>query len=439
MSWIRRAVSRERVLVTGVWLAAATLAAWHLARPMSGLDARVYWRAAQDMAHGLSPYNVRGFVYPPFAAIVIAPLGHMGLTSAKQAGSAVVLVAIVATTFLSARALGVRLRNWRFAAVAVAIVAGHVFFASTALGNVSALMALLLAGFYFALSRDRDMAAGLLLGLSLAIKPLLLPVLLVPILWARWRMLAAAFLSAGALTGVGALVVPHVDMFLSRALPHMFKAHPASYDPLNSTLSSIGHLTGLPSALVLVARSLVVIAAIVVVVRVRRSTPRLDVMTAVTVGSVLLLVQFTAGGLTEDHFLLTLIPLFVTFAAADRPVWAWLGWPALLAISGVVNAPAGWYGEGLRAQWSANTTVRLLGQVALLAAFLIGRRGYGRSSWSPTRSGLTSSPSAQLSSASLSVSHCAACSPGSAVARPQPRGPETSSSSACCTTSRSRS
>jgi hypothetical protein len=60
-------LSRERVLVTGVWLAAATLAAWHLARPMSGLDARVYWRAAQDMAHGLSPYNVRGFVYPPFA------------------------------------------------------------------------------------------------------------------------------------------------------------------------------------------------------------------------------------------------------------------------------------------------------------------------------------------------------------------------------------
>jgi hypothetical protein len=82
-------------------------------------------------------------------------------------------------------------------------------------------------------------------------------------------------------------------------------------------------------------------------------------------------VQFCAGGLTEDHFLLTLIPLFVTLVCDETYLWPLLGWPAAIAISELVSAPTSWYGAGVRAKWSANTSVRLLGQLGVLVALTV--------------------------------------------------------------------
>jgi arabinofuranan 3-O-arabinosyltransferase len=355
----------------GVWLAVAVLVALQVSRPLSGLDTHVYWQAAREMAHGLSPYTVHGFVYPPFAAVLIKPLGHLGWPAARLVGSTVAVLAIMLTVGFSCRALRIRLLSRKVATLTALLVAGHLFYTSASLGNVSAVIAALLAAFYLATSRDADWAAGAVLGLSLAIKPLLLPIIVVPLLWARWRVLVAAAAAAAAGTGIGALLVPDSGWFFSRALPFLWKAHPTSYDPLNSTLTSVGHLAGVPTDMVAVARVLTVIAAAFVAVAVRMKRPRLDALAAVTVGSAALLVQFCAGGLTEDHFLLTLIPLFVTLVCDETYLWPLLGWPAAIAISELVSAPTSWYGAGVRAKWSANTSVRLLGQLGVLVALTV--------------------------------------------------------------------
>jgi len=269
-------VTQERATAVGVWLAAAAVVVFQLSKPLSGLDMHVYWTAATSMAHGVSPYTDPRFVYPPFAAVLLAPLGHVSWSVARVVGSGVAVAAILTTVLLSARALGVRLRNWRVAAITAVVVTGHLFFTSASLGNVSAFIAMLLAGFYLATSRDNDWVAGALLGASLAVKPMLLPVLVVPVLWSRWRMVLATAAAAVGLTGVGALVVPHSGLFWTKALPDLWNAHPVSFDPLNSTLSSVGHLVGAPSGVVLALRIAVVLAAVGVAVSVRVRRPRLD-------------------------------------------------------------------------------------------------------------------------------------------------------------------
>jgi arabinofuranan 3-O-arabinosyltransferase len=404
------AVTQERATAVGVWLAAAAVLVFQVSRPLTGLDVHVYWSAATRMAHGISPYTDPRFVYPPFAAVLLAPLGHVSWSVAKLLGAGVAVGAIVATILLSARAFGVQLRNWRVAAMTAVVVTGHLFYTATSLGNLSAFIAMLLAGFYLASARGNDWAAGALLGASLAVKPLLLPVVVVPMLWGRWRVLLATALAAGGLTGLGALIVPHSGLFVTRALPDLFRAHPASYDPLNSTLSSVGHLVGAPTGFVIALRVLAVLVAALVVVAVRLRRHRLDALGAVTAGSAALLAQFCVGGLTEDHFLLTLLPLLVTLVADETYLWPALAWPAAVAITGVLRAPAVWYGGGTRAQWSADTTVRLLGQLAILAALLCGGLGYGRASWSRTRWGQMSSRPWRWSSGSPLASDCAGSS-----------------------------
>jgi arabinofuranan 3-O-arabinosyltransferase len=364
-------IPRAQALTAGTWLIVAALCGIRLAHPHGGLDLHVYWQAAQDMARGLSPYAVRRFVYPPFAAVVFTPLGHLSWPVAKLIGCVVAVAAIVLTVVISARALGVRPTSWSVAALTVVIAAGHLFSASVALGNVSALIAVLLACFYLAVARNHDWAAGAVLGASIAIKPMLLPVLVVPLLWGRWRALFGVVLSAAACTGVGALVVPNSGWFVTRALPYLWRAHPARFDPLNSTLSAVGHIAEVPTDVILLSRVLVIAAAAAVAVVVRIRRPRLDGVAAVTVGSAVLLAQFCAGGLTEDHFLLTLIPLFVSLVSDEFLAWPVLAWPAVVAICGLVNAPASWYGAGQRAQWAANTSVRLLGQLAALVALTV--------------------------------------------------------------------
>lgn len=417
---------QQRATAISVWLTAAAVIVLQLSRPLSGLDMHVYWTSARDMAHGLSPYTDPRFVYPPFAAVLIAPLAHLNWPDARTLGSTVAVLAVLLTVLLSARALGVRLQSWRVALIAVVVVTGHLFFAAASLGNVSAVIALLLAGFYFATAREQDWVAGVLLGASLAVKPLLLPVLLVPLLWGRWRMLLATGVAALASTGIGSLLVPHSGWFWTRAIPYLWNAHPASFDPLNSTLSSVGHIAGWPEALVMAARVLAVVAAVVVAILVRLRRPRLDALGAISVGSAALLAQFCAGALTEDHFLLTLIPLLVTLVADESLLWPVVAWPAAVAVTGLVSAPSSWYGVGIRAQWSANTTVRLFGQLGLLVAFLLGAGGYGPATWRATHLAQTSLRSWPWSLASRSASDCAGSSAGCADGLTTPPGRATS-------------
>lgn len=165
-------------------------------------DSAIYVRGFADVQAGADPYAIRDFatfVYPP-------PSAGMGAWLVELAGVEGARVLVRTIVFAGALWLGwlvasrYRLR-WR--AVWAAVLA---LGCTTALDHGNASPAVVALAF-FALTRERDDAAGILVGLSLVVKPLLIPALPALMLWRR-RSAGWAIATAGVLifaTGPAAL------------------------------------------------------------------------------------------------------------------------------------------------------------------------------------------------------------------------------------------
>lgn len=202
------------------WLVAGVPAA---ARPFDSHDFRHSWAGTRAVLLGLDPYedatlrriwmqdpvpgpvpgtpNYR-FLNPPGYAVLLAPFAMLPFETAARAFAAVSLLAYAAGIWGIGRTIA---RGWpRWARAAGAIAAGSaapVWFAVQA-GQASLLVFGMLALAFAALERDRDGAAGVLVGLA-AVK-FTMGLLLIPYLaWRRrWRALGATVAVAGGLTAM---------------------------------------------------------------------------------------------------------------------------------------------------------------------------------------------------------------------------------------------
>ena len=183
-------------------------------------------------------------------------------------------------------------------------------------------------------------SGGIMLGLTLLLKPVLLPLILLPVLLRRWR-------TAGEALGVALLGIL-ISLPLTNGVESIgevarrlaggssLTGWQAVY---NTSLVQIGDYHHVPPALTLVAR-LVVLAvagwAITRVVREGRETSRTQVA---ALGTLLLSTVFLAGPLAENHYVLLLIPGALLMATLrDRLVLGLLAgafvlaaWPAAYA------------------------------------------------------------------------------------------------------------
>ncbi len=306
------------------WAVFAAEAAW-LAHDcwyhrVAGLDLRPMYRAGLAATHGTSIYDVPYFVYPPPAAVAAVPLTAVGFRT-DYAG-------MIALELLVVAVLGTWLARWfvraprhRFLAAAgafsVLILFSQVSRGSIWLGNLSVLLAPAVPGLAVLFGRGRWRAgSGLLVG-TLLLKPLLLPVVLIPVLARRTRTLLVAgaagvvvlLACSAALSGLGEL--PHVVRLLARGSVLVGRLAPN-----NLSLSGFGEVHHLPAWLTLLARGTVVLVAVAVCLALGRrggallcsgpdheAVPVLACLTAV-----LLLALFLAGSLSEVHYLFLVLP-----------------------------------------------------------------------------------------------------------------------------------
>jgi arabinofuranan 3-O-arabinosyltransferase len=278
-------------------------------------DFTVYWHAGRAVLDGADPW-VPGFVYLPGS--VVAFLGPGLLPEGIAAGvwlAASVLAVLVAAVLVA---------WWNRLPVPVVVAGTFLAFPTESalqFGNVTAFQLLLLVASVAAARRGAWGQVALWLGIGIALKPVLVPCLLILLLHRRWRALMIALAvplgaSAAVLLAVGD-VRGWVDA-VRRGLD-VAAADPASAD-VGSLADRLG-LSGVPrtSAWLLVA-VLVVAAAVLVLVRSRRPV----VWLLVPLLPVLLL-----GSPSWAHYPLLLLPLVGALVAAG-------GVPRVLAGTGVV-------------------------------------------------------------------------------------------------------
>jgi alpha-1,2-mannosyltransferase len=171
-------------------------------------DFDTFWRSAAALWEGSDVYDTGARLTnlnPPFWILLVSPLG---LLEPLVAYRAFVLITLVITVgYLAWMSDELRLQS-RWAVVgAVMLLLSSPLLATLALGQVYPVLALGLVAAWVADRRGRPSISGGALGLVVALKPSLAPVLLWPLVRRRWRAFGAALASGLAATLVAAFAV----------------------------------------------------------------------------------------------------------------------------------------------------------------------------------------------------------------------------------------
>jgi arabinofuranan 3-O-arabinosyltransferase len=341
-----------------------------------GSDFAPVWNAADALLAGTSPYvdNPR-FVYPPSTLSLVSPLGLLG----QEAAHTVFLVgdaaAIVAAGLLCLRIFGVSLRSPAAPLLVLALSGFAPVDTTLHLGNVNGFIAAGGAGVLLAASRGHWSLGGWLLGLTLALKPILAPILLLPLLYRQWGALARALVVPAGLLGATLLLAPRsADFFEGRA---GFYTDPHAGPSLDSNVALGGVLNALgsPAVLTFASRALVVAACAYLVWMLFANRAADRVGRLVDMYAVAMLGAFLVHTLSLNYYALYLLPVLVAVLLGRSAMrwWGAAGGVVLFGSPDVFVWRALWREDGALAQDLATLRVTA-GLLVVLAAYLVALR-----------------------------------------------------------------
>ncbi len=338
-----------------------------------GFDLSHVYQAGSDFLHGQPVYDDPFFLYLPSSALLAAPLGLISGPVVIDGGALVTGLAVIWVCFGSARLLTPGASPWVGGLTALVVLLSLPGEALVFGANVECLAVAALPLLYRWGADGRWTRFGVLLGITIAIKPILVALLLLPLLARRWKGVAYAILVPVAISAVGIVLMRHPGQIVTVTLPHVLGGPPPVFQGADTSLSGILRsldVTGVP---VSVARAMAfAVGVAATIVRWRRcDDPTLRVVEA---GTLALLTSSVVSSVAWDHYAVFTVPAFVlVIRASSLTHRAWLAWPCLLPlVAGLVPiAPDGPFSYGARAGLS------------ILAVFIIFsvitiREGLGR-------------------------------------------------------------
>lgn len=368
-----------------LWIASGvtwSLACLRLARTGTtlGWDLVTSYRAERVFARGGQPYSIaatdhRLYLYPPSALLVLRPLALLSLHQVQLVGLAATAVMTWAAVMISAAVLKRRWWGFTAAVVVFALRFAEPLLAELGLENVTVICTLALAAFYLLSAKEHWVLAGAGIGLTLAIKPLLLAVLLVFVLARKWRALAVT-VAIPAVLNVAAFVVVRDPTAVFAKLPSLLD-RTGTGALLNSAWVDVMASLGAPHGVTILVR---VMTVGVVALGAWWSWQEMADGPArtITTSSVLLIGTYLAGTLSENHFMLTLVPLAMTAIVPGAPARRVSAWVGVLLLMGL-TPPASLLGLDSGANLSL---FRALGMtlVVLTVVAALGWKRFGRKS-----------------------------------------------------------
>lgn len=328
IDWLLRPASRPwQLLSLAVLLGIAVSTSL---RENWGSDNAFVVKAAQTLLAGGSPYEDKRFLYLPSAVLMAVPEALLPQTVLRWI-LPVAMSALLGAGWLAAlRLFSVPLRS-RFAVVGfpVLALAYKPYVNLVLIGNWTAISAAALPAALLLAHRRHWGAAGLVVGLAIACKPMLVPVGLVFLVARRWRGLAAAVLVPLGISLAGALLMPSPSLFFTKTLPFLLKGQDSYALPWDASPIAVLPRLGVPEPLaVLIA--FVGAGTGLWAARVRwRRTDDADggELRLVETACMVMLAAFLVSRPSFDHYLLVVLPLLLASAvrpgSMPRSPWFW--------------------------------------------------------------------------------------------------------------------
>lgn len=260
------------------------------------------WEAGRALLQGRDPLRhdgAHGTVYPPASTVLTAPFALLPYPAAVALGVVVLLAAVTAALWLCG------VTDWRCLAVALAsppIVAGLTY------ANLS--LALLFAVAMVWRWRASALVAGVALGLAIAVKIFLWPLLVWLLLIRQVRSAIAASMVAIAATlaGFGIVGFHLIDDFVT-----VTRANVDLYYDSSASLAAAGAAVGVPLG---TATALSAIAALMLIAVAARGRDNEVACLTLCLAAALVATPITWG----HYYALFFVPLAIT---SPRLSWSW--------------------------------------------------------------------------------------------------------------------
>ena len=311
---------------------------WRIAKTFWALDNNLIVDAVRMLGSGHSPYESKRFIYPPSSipfAWVQTPFSDHAL---MRHVPYVLAAGLVVAWWAALKMFGFSPRSW----LGVAGIAVAGFFLPVYLvlvnANWTAIVAAMMAVALLLMGRGRWVLAGVVIGLSIALKPMLVPIGLLFLLARRWWGFAAAAGIPIALCGIVLAFLPQRELFFTKTLPFLLHGQDSFAQPYDSSLLAILPRLGIDGPVVTVLRGLVLAVTIAVAVLRWRQGGE-ERLRIVETSAVLMLGTFLVLSPTFLYYPLLVVPALAASIAVPgsvaRSIWYWLA--SLLLLDGAVR------------------------------------------------------------------------------------------------------
>jgi arabinofuranan 3-O-arabinosyltransferase len=338
-----------------------------------GYDTAPLTKAVHALLDGGQVYTGRGagdFLYPPSALLLLLPLGWLGIAWAGRLFFVVDLATILCAAAVLLHLFGLRWRGLAGAITLFGLSLSYPVIFTIDAGNVNGPVLLGLGGFLLGAARRRWLAAGVCLGLTLALKPILAPALLVVVLYRRWRTLALALGIPVGLSAAVLLAAPGTRSFFHTTLPLLLHGQNAEIQEASIALRSAADRLSVPDLVTYVVEVVVALITIALLWRRWRGSPT-EPRRLVELTTIALVGGFLLSTFAFRHYGVFLLPFAISLAVRSSPHRHWLTAGALFCIA----TSQGWGLDRLPERVNDVLAERFtLALLLLLLAFWLGIR-----------------------------------------------------------------
>jgi alpha-1,2-mannosyltransferase len=303
------------------------------------VDFDTFWHSAVALTQGGDIYHTSAKLTnlnPPVLTALFTPFAALDALTAYRVWVVLTLLMVVGSILAVAREL--RLKPLHTAGALLAVLASSPLHGTLVLGQIYPLLLVGLVAGWIAERRGHPVLAAVLYGVTVAFKPSLAPLLLLPAVQRRWAPMRAGFVSAAVATLAGMLVAGPSSGFEWLRIA-LIEPVPDTVD--NASLPGLAVRLGAPSAVGLVLGLVVLVGTLAWCGRHRdRIDPAGTVAFAVVAAGLLL------SPIAWHNYLMLLWPGVLVLITLGRGAAA----AALLAVAVIpVSWNAEWATSGLGA------------------------------------------------------------------------------------------
>jgi arabinofuranan 3-O-arabinosyltransferase len=303
-------------------------------------DFKPVYRAVLNFRRGWDIYNEHfdyvdpHYLYPPGGTLLMAPFGYLPFAPSRYLFILINTVAILIAWYLLLRLFNYTLSSVAAPALLLAMFCTETVTNTLVFTNINGCVLLAEMLFLRWLLDGRvghQWWAGVAIGLTLTLKPVLAPLLLLPLLNRQWRALVPAFVVPLVVNLAAWPLVSDPQDFVSKTMPYIG----GTRDYFNSSIEGNGVYFGLPTWLIVFLRilfTLIAIGALWLLYRYYRTRdPRFWFTNS---AGVLLLWSWLALPLAQGYYSMMLFPFLMTVVLPNSLI---RNWPAWLGIYGFMT------------------------------------------------------------------------------------------------------